>query len=318
MTASAPDGTTGSPPAVHHSHWSAFYNDPQLADFLLKRWCWHARAGHVDVARRPSWQQGRGTTSAALVHNSDPRIFERLTGMPCSLGLILELLGLRDEPEHSEVAAALRPGLDTRSAAIEVLRGWLMAEENSWPKLIADPQVDRLRLSWGEACQRWLEGDTTVDWQELAHHATDLLQAGNVMREVQNTLLRLLRQVSPPPRPDDDDAWRTLIVGNGIHSKFLVAQFRAGWTASDFAKEAELFQWFIQREKREPGGKFTEQTLCVAQQEWEQLPKDQAYIAKEEHFFKHSEQAFKPINAHLRGLLVQALDRAPFTDVIAG
>ncbi|MBD1554505.1 hypothetical protein [Pseudomonas typographi] len=67
------------PPSVP---WSLFHGDPQLADFFFKRWRWHAKAGHIEVSRRPFWRGGKGTASAALVHNAAPQVFCAVASTP--------------------------------------------------------------------------------------------------------------------------------------------------------------------------------------------------------------------------------------------
>jgi thioredoxin 1 len=291
-----------------NSSWSAFHGDPQLAEFLLNRLRWHAKAGHLEVSRRPYWRAGKGTTSAALVHNADPRVFERITGLPYSLGLVLELAAVRTVDEVEQIAAALRPGLDTENVAARVLRSWFLEPANRWPELIDDAEVNQLRLDWLNACEQWLSDQREVDWQSLAARAKALIRPEVVLRTVQNSLLEMFQKLCPPPPSSEVDTWISLTVGAGVHCKFMVAQSAFGWTASDFAKEVELFQWFTEREKQEPGGKFNDATLRVAQAEWAQLPKDLDYIAKEHYFFQHTESAFTPINARLRAMLVTHLN----------
>ncbi|WP_296260340.1 MULTISPECIES: hypothetical protein [unclassified Pseudomonas] len=289
---------------------NAFHGDPQLAEFLLNRLRWHARAGHLEVSRRPYWRAGKGTTSAALVHSADPQVFERITGLPYSLGLMLEWAAVRTLAEVDQIAAALRPGLDTEHVALRVLHGWFLDPANRWPELIDDPEVDQLRLDWLYACEQWLSEPRAVDWQPLAARAKALTQPGVALRTVQNSLLEIFQSLCPPPSSSEFSTWLNLTVGAGVHSKFMVAQFAFGWKAADFAKEVELFQWFTEREKQEPGGKFNDATLRVAQEEWAQLPKDLDYIAKEQHFFQNADSAFTSINARLRAMLVAQLEAA--------
>lgn len=291
--------------------WSAFYGDPQLAQFYFSRLRWHAKAGQILTSRRPTWKGGKGTISAAMVHSSDPELFERMTGLAYSLALALEMLQLTTEKDIDLIAEALQPGIDTQDVAANVMRDWFSAPACRWPELIGDKQVDDLRQQWIEACGHWLEDRRLSDFSELTDRMHGLVQPSNPLRTVQNTILESLIAMSPPPTGEDLDLWRSITLGRGIHSKFMVAQFALGWTASDFAKETELFSWFTERQKKEPGGQFTEATLRIAQEEWNQLPKDAKYIAKEEYFFEHINSALSPINEQLCNIMKSRLDSAP-------
>jgi len=291
--------------------WTSFYGDPQLAEFYFNRLRWHAKAGHILVSRQPTWRGGKGTISAALVHNTDPEIFERMIGVPYNLGLLLEMLNLTSEHDIDLLADALRPGLDTSDVAAHTMRDWFANPNCNWTAMIDDRAVDDLRLEWAAACSAWLQDKSWNNWPPLISRMRELLKPGNAMRAVQNTVLESLISLSPPPPPTAVSHWQSITLGRGVHSKFIVAQFACGWRASDFAKETELFQWFTERESKEPGGQFTEVTLRQAQEEWSRLPKDPEYIAKEEYFFEHINSALAPANEQLRNIMKRHLNAAP-------
>lgn len=292
------------------SEWTAFYGDPQLAQFYFNRLRWHAKAGQLLVSRQPRWKEGKGTVSAAMVHSSDPEIFERMTGLPYSLALILEMLQITTASDIDLIAEALQEGLDTRHIAAHVMRDWFSNPACGWTALIDDKQVDDVRQEWALACGEWLSNKQSNNADDLVVRMRKLIQPNEPMRTVQNTILESLIALSPPPAASSAGPWRSITLGRGMHSKFMVAQFALGWTASDFAKETELFQWFTERQKKEPGGQFTEASLSRAQQEWSLLPKDLDYIAKEEYFFKHLNSAMAPINEQLRNIFKRHLHAA--------
>ncbi|MFP3926513.1 hypothetical protein [Pseudomonas sp. W5-36] len=283
--------------------WTAFYGDPQLAQFYFNRLRWHAKAGQLLVSRQPTWSGGKGTISSAMVHSTDPEIFERMTGLPYSLAMLLEMLQLTSSNDIDFIADALPAGTATHNIAAHVMRDWFADPACRWSELINDKQVDDLRLEWIAACEKWLTGQNSNDATELNQRMRALLRPKDAMSTVQNTVLESLIALSPPPPTNSAGRWRSITLGRGVHSKFMVAQFALGWTTSDFAKETELFQWFTERQKQEPGGQFTEATLKVAQEEWSLLPKDHDYIAKEEYFFEHINSALAPINERLRNIV---------------
>lgn len=298
--------SSSTPPSL----WTAFYGDPQLAQFYFNRLRWHAKAGQLLASRQPTWNNGKGTVSAAMVHSSDPEVFERMTGLPYSLAMVLEMLQVTTTHEIDLIAEALQAGLDTQHVAANVMRDWFSNPECRWTDLIDDKQVDDLRQEWIAACGEWLSHKESDNAADLVARMRNLIQPNNAMRTVQNTVLESLIALSPPPIATNASAWRSITLGRGVHSKFMVAQFSLGWTASDFAKETELFQWFTERQKQEPGGQFTEVTLRLAQEEWSLLPKDLAYIAKEEYFFEHINSAMAPINEQLGNIFRKQLNAA--------
>ncbi|MGI4841188.1 MAG: hypothetical protein ACRYF9_26680 [Janthinobacterium lividum] len=291
--------------------WISFYSDPQLAEFYFNRLRWHAKAGHILVSRRPVWRDGKGTVSAAMVHNTDPEIFERMTGLPYNLGLLLEMLNLTRESDIDMIASALRPGLDTSDVPAHAMRDWFADPDCKWSAIIDDSSVDELRLEWATACSLWLQDKGWNGWAPLLERMSALLEPGNAMRAVQNTILESLISLSPPPPPSAVGPWKTITLVRGVHSQFIVAQFAYGWRASDFAKETELFQWFTERASKEPGGVFTEAALRQAQEEWGRLPKDAEYIIKEEYFFEHRDSALAPAIEQLRNIVKRHLHASP-------
>lgn len=292
------------------SQWNAFYGDPQLAQFYFSRLRWHARAGQLLVSRQPTWKEGKGTVSAAMVHSSDPEIFERTTGLPYSLAFILEMLQPTATSDIDLIAEALQAGTDTQDIAAHVMREWFTHPSCRWTQLISDKYVDDLRQEWALACAEWLTGKGADKAAELAERMQKQVRPDDAMRIVQNTVLESLIMLSPPPPASDIERWRRITLGHGVHTKFIVAQFALGWTTSDFAKETELFQWFTERQKKEPGGQFTKASLKLAQEEWSRLPKDLDYIAKEEYFFEHIDSALAPINELFRSFFKQHMATA--------
>ncbi|MEK6348133.1 MAG: thioredoxin domain-containing protein [Burkholderia sp.] len=78
------------------TRFEAFYGDNELREFLISRLRSAAINGSIVNAFMPYWQDGRGSISASLVHSSDPVIFERISGLPCSFACAIEFAGLKD------------------------------------------------------------------------------------------------------------------------------------------------------------------------------------------------------------------------------
>ncbi|WP_350312841.1 thioredoxin family protein [Dickeya fangzhongdai] len=70
--------------------WPAFYGDPSLHAFLAQRLTQHVAAGQVVRFGTPYWVDERGTISATLAHHESMTVFERVTGLPTAVAVILE------------------------------------------------------------------------------------------------------------------------------------------------------------------------------------------------------------------------------------
>ncbi|RJS93727.1 hypothetical protein D3260_06565 [Salinisphaera sp. Q1T1-3] len=270
--------------------WRAFYGDSQLRDFFYQRLRWHARAGHIDTWNAPRWHDGQGTISAAMVHDTDAELFERMTGMPYAFACVLEFLDVATRDQIDQLFDVLEPGCKLRDVAINLFSAWLAAPELPWAELINDSHIDGLRRQWLtlDAQRRRGEIVPAGEWRELRLAASHMVSGDDPYRTLQRHVAELIMCASPPPADDAHRAWRHLLLGLGSYAKVSMVRFLHGWRHQDFAMEMLLFRWFSEREAREPGGRFTPETLQQAQREWEAQPQDQEYIAREEAFHENA------------------------------
>lgn len=256
----------------------AFHGDSALRERLHRHLHELASQGRILRRRFPFWCEGRGTISAALSCSTRPDIVETQTGLPFSFACALEFLGLEWTPALVDwLFAELPVGMDVSQIALRLVQSHMADPEVDWREIIADPRLDALRQQWLRLTDRQLCGLPVAgtEWDALLLELGLLRSQGrNPERSVQDAVIDLLGTLSPPPA-HDNDLWVSAISLHGIYLLHVAVEHDQGWTHEDFAFEGRRGQWFLEREQREPGGRFTPERLEIFRQEWMQLHGDE-------------------------------------------
>jgi thioredoxin 1 len=255
----------------HHALRGAFHGDVGLRQELIERLRERGRTGAIVSRRVPFWLDGRGTISGALADSVRPDLLEARSGLPFSFACALEFLGLEwSEATIDAVFGEIRAGADLTMVAIILVRDVLADPEKDWALLIGDAQIDQWRQQWVRLIDRHTCGFAVAqnEWSEVVVGLGMLRSRGrDPARAVQDAFIDMLGLLSPPPA-HDDDLWVSALSLHGIYLLHVILAHDLGWRTEDFAFEGERGQWFMAREKSQPDGRFSEQALAQAQQEW--------------------------------------------------
>ncbi|SDH95817.1 thioredoxin 1 [Pseudomonas flavescens] len=299
----APESSAGE---VDDRLGGAFYGDAELKAFLFERLLRHAAAGQIVESRFPYWFEGQGTVSAALVHSANIEVFQRLAGLPPSLGCALHFAGLSLEADIREVVGAIQPGTRLEHVAPTLLQDWLADEQTPWQALLQKPALDDLRQRWLQLAR---DGASTQQWHSLRQEALDAISKGDPYCATQDAFLQLLANASPIPDPDNGSAWVTALL---LHGTLLVVrslQVEQGWSTEDMAVESLRYAWFKQREEKEPDGRFSDERLAELRSQWER--DNTSWLRLNQDFMERYPILRRPHNSRLRASLTAQLQSAP-------
>ena len=315
------EGVTASPEAPLQTNSDldmprsgAFHGDAELRDFLVARLGARALAGRVKASRMPFWIDGNGTISAALVGSADFSRFEGITGMPASFACALEF-GLNTDPSPEGLDAlmdAIPLGADLRDVAPRLMLALFDGSMGDWPAIINDEALDSLRVRWLALLGRNLTGREVKreEWNALAGALEALRSADHAPeRQVQDAVIDVLTALSPLPYPDDGASWARGMLLLGKYLLYVLAENRLGWKTEDYGLERFRDAWFTERQKREPEGAFTPETLELARGEW--MQDHGARQRRQDAFHGEFAQHMAPVNATVRACLTELLSRAP-------
>lgn len=299
--------TAATPAPASRTPWPSFYGDPSLHAFLAQRLKAHAEQGEIRLSFNPFWADNQGSISAALVHHDDPAVFERISGLPAAIGILLETQLFLTPQDVDALFSALTPGKDVSAVPLRWLHALLGDELLAWSAALSSEPLNQLRLSWLALAERWLNGDSLqeADWHPLITAESSLTLNEN--RELERHLLSLLTTLSPPPDAGDTGSW--LLVKTQIN--FAVAQFMQiadGWTPEERATPARRFAWFEQKQAEEPGQQLSDERLRELQEQW--LRENAEFSVKEQGFYARYAElqaAFhRPLNEELLRLFALA------------
>lgn len=293
--------------------WGAFYGDAELREFLIARLRSRAAAGRVSFSRVPFWLDGRGSISGALVGSAEFRVFEGITGLPASFACALEFCAPSD-PKPEDVEALLGgvlPGADLRGVAPRLAMSLFDGSLGDWSAILGDEALDALRLRWLDLSERTLAGqDVPREAWHALRSALDALYSKDKAPErmVHDELIHALTALSPWPHADDGAGWLVLS-GAGMYLLFVLAAGSRGCTLEEFGVERLRDSWFREREKQEPGGAFTDETLTLARAAWMEAH-GPLQLAYDVHLSRYAE-CMAPLNAKMRNRLAGLLSGAP-------
>ncbi|PAS98051.1 MAG: thioredoxin [Candidatus Dactylopiibacterium carminicum] len=249
----------------------AFHGDAELREWLLARLCRRAAAGCVDAANSSTWYDGKGSMTTAMVSHASAEVFTQVTGMPASFGAALEFCtpGAVDEQSVLRLLEDVRPGADLRQVGARLALHMLGDSMADWPALLG-AELDTVRTTWISLVNRKLAGESVgkAEWQALAS-ALEAVSAKPRApeRAAQTEILVSLRALTPLPASDDTGAWGGGLTYGGRFLKKVLAGSLLGWT-TEFGIEAFRDGWFQALEAKQPGGKFTQESLGDARNAW--------------------------------------------------
>ncbi|ATY90048.1 thioredoxin [Pectobacterium atrosepticum SCRI1043] len=301
---------TAQPLADTHVTWSTFYGDASLHTFLHQRLRQHAADGNIEHAFSPYWQDNKGSVSAVLAHSADIRIFERVTGLPAALGLLLEKLPSTTPEQVDALFAALAPGKTVDGVALQWLHHWLSHEENQWSDWLVDETVDGLRQQWVQAISRLLAGESVAEseWTALHQQAISWEEKAATELGLEKNIATILASLSPPPAASDADSWRSISTTLGF-ALAQILQIKDGWSREERATPDKRFRWFQAQEEATPSKKLTDEQITALREQW--LQENSDFSAKEDAFYQRYPQLSEAQKIPLQETLWELLRRAP-------
>ena len=286
--------------------YPAFYGDPELKEFLFFRLEQQALKGLVQASPHPFWLEGKGTLAAAMVHNADIEVFERISGIPAAVGHALDFVQARSPETIRSLSQALTVGTDLSRVPALVLLEYLKEPTFDWPGLLT-ADADALRCAWLKECKKHLQGEAVDEaaMDEIKRRAESLQQHPD--RAIQR-LAKVLLELSPVPGCNQHDQWAAIFRLAGDLS-FSVGQHQCGWTEEDRDMERRRFQWFSEREAQTATGKLSPEELTALRAQW--LAENGEYQAKEAAFIDNNLQGLQGVQVATRAHLIAAFKSAP-------
>lgn len=313
IQATAPaTATAADDAAAAASLGGAFYGDPELKDFLMQRLRRHAAGGEVVVSRFPFWHEGKGTVSAALVHSQNGQVFERVSGLPFSLGCALHFAGVVAEEHVAEVVGAIRPGSDVDGVAPALFEAWLDDASIDWPTLLEhNPAVVELREGWLRLCRAERAGEAVprAHWHALREVVQPLRNPRDPRKSAQYAFADMIAGLSPLPEPGDEGAWVGALLLMGTQLQYQILQVDQGWSGEQIATDELRFHWFEQRARRDAEGNLDQEQLRQLRAQWEGENAD--WMRLNDGFWRRMPELGTPRADRLRARLVELLEIAP-------
>lgn len=302
------------PPPAQHSEgleWGSFYGDEELRQFIAGRVLAHAEAGALQTGLQSFWLDGKGTTSAAMVHQPDSQAFARVTGLPIALARLIDRYAYLTPEDVEGLFAVLQAGKDFRQAPLRFMHWWLGGENVLWAGYLRDEPLKQLLARWQALCAERLAGRETSPeaWAAVGELAAALIPAfGEPNRQLEKSIAIILRDLAPTPATTDEEKWNSITI-NMHWVLFQYLQILDGWSDDDRATPNTRFAWFKEKERQSPTGKLTQDDIAALRNEWETT--HPAFIAKENAWHKNVEQLALPVNARMRQALNHILAGAP-------
>lgn len=286
----------------------AFYGDDELRQFFLNRWYDLADQGAIRVSRFPYWTDGHGTTSAALVKTAEAETFERLTGMPEGMGMVLDFVKATTSAQLEKIGAALPAGANVRGVPLRFVRLWLSDEQWVWPELIG-PEANSLRVEWLKAADTLLRNEKVSEetWTRIADLATSL-ESDDPLMVVQKHFAKVIKRLSPLPSASDA-IWGGLLLGVGTYLVVARGMYEAGFRGDEFSFESVRLAWY-QRECPDPENRTQEETNALharfASENADLVNRVQDRFTA---YLKDLRTHVQPLELRLQELLLQALPK---------
>ncbi|WP_052210187.1 thioredoxin family protein [Dickeya fangzhongdai] len=303
--------TLDNPPAASlrtDASWPAFYGDPSLHAFLAQRLTQHVAAGQVVRFGTPYWVDDRGTISATLAHHESMTVFERVTGLPAAVAVILESVPFLTPQQAEALFEVLTPDKDVWAVPLQWVRFLLSDACQPWSDWLQAPQLDALRKQWLALTDRYLSGQAVPahDWEPVRQYTSAWKAEPDATQELENALVDILAALSPAPVAAAE-TWQTL--RDPINAiLWQIAQIDAGWTPAERAVPAKRDLWFKAQEDLMSDQAPANEQFNAWQTQWQEENAD--FAAKEVGFYQTVDARLavleQPLQAHLLTLLRQS------------
>lgn len=291
--------------------WGSFYDDSELLAFIAARALRHASAGEITSAQSSYWLNGKGTLSAAMVHQPNSHAFERITGLPVALGHLMDRSEYLSNEEVDGLFKALRPGKDYRLVPIAFMQWWLSGAFFPWDNHLRAPELITLLAQWRALCDDRFAGRETPPeaWADIGNQATSLLPGYQTPdRQLEGIFATLLKHLAPLPVTTNDAGWG-VIAKNISWAHYHMMQIQSGWSDRDRATPSERMRWFMAKERQTQTGKLSHEEISQLREEWHSLHAE--FISKEKALHQNLSQLSQPINKALQTVLNRLLVAAP-------
>ncbi len=302
------------PPDDHAPRVSfgAFHGDESLKRFLVERLYRHLDDGDVHAYAFPSWADGSGTVSGALVHHASPDVFEGVTGLPYGFACALEFASLERRRDAEAIFDALTPGLDVRHVPLQLMCAWLGDGIIEWTQALDSAAHDALRRDWlALSCELADGADVAAErWAVLRKAAQALVTPdGDPYRQLEDELATVVAHLSPPPAVQDVGEWRAVLV-RSTYARARLVEHRAGWTKDDIALPLLRHRFFCKHVPVDAGGGYDMALFEAKRGEWERGKED--LLAREKALYEPEryEGLREGLCAPLRPVLADLLRRA--------
>ncbi|GJI87607.1 thioredoxin family protein [Duganella hordei] len=287
----------------------AFYGDDGLKQFLVERLFRHMNNGEVRASTIPSWIDGKGSISCALVHHTSPGVFERVTGLPYGFAYALELFFPEHRNEIEDVFTALTPGQDVRQVPFRLMRGVLGAEAIGWTKVLDSDPHETLRQRWLGLSGELADGANVpiARWIELSGMARAITTPDrDPYHQLEDHFASLVERLSPPPDAWDVGAWQG-VYRDARSVLALLVYHHEGWTRNDVAKPLLRHRFFEKHLPLDVDGRFDERLFEAKRAEWE--GDNVEFSAREKDFLGSGRfsETLAALNARLRPMLADIL-----------
>jgi thioredoxin 1 len=300
-------------PALPDDHaprtaFGAFHGDASLRQFLVERLYRHMDDGDVRASVFPSWADGSGTVSGALVHHASPDVFEGVTGLPYAFACALEFVSLERRQDAEGIFEALIPGREVERVPLQLMRAWLGDGVVEWTQALDSAPHDALRRDWLA-----LSGEPAGPaerWVALRKAARALVTPdGDPYRQLEDELATLVELLSPPPDAQDAGAWRA-ILARSTYARARLIEYRAGWTKEDTAQPLLRHRFFCKHVPVDADGAYDMALFESKRAEWE--GDNAAFLARENDFYQSGtyEETRIGLCAPFRPVLADLLRRA--------
>ena len=302
------------PPEDHAPRvaFGAFHGDESLKRFLVERLYRHMDDGEVQPHIVPSWQDGSGTVSGALVHHASPDVFEGVTGLPYGFACALEFTSPQRRQDAEAIFDALTPGLAVEHVPLQLMRAWLGDGAIEWTQALDSTPHDALRRDWLALSGEPAGGaDVPAErWVALRKAAQALVSPdGDPYRQLEDDLATLVEHLSPPPAAQEAGEWRSILLRSTFARARLV-EHRAGWTKDDIAQPLVRHRFFCKHVPIDADGGYDMALFEARRVEWESGKED--FLARENALYEPErfEGLREGLCAPFRPVLADLLRRA--------
>lgn len=250
--------------------WNAFYGDAELKQFFHQRIRTLAEDGQIEFSRFPRWTPEGGSLSAAFNKRSDPRVFERTTGMPISAGLAMEFAFIASPEATAALFEAIQPSADLSLVAPHLMLAWLGDTDTISAAFLGDMATDELRRDWAHGLRTMLDGELIPPsaWTSLRQRAQEIGKQLHSEKAIAKSAIEMLVRLCPPPEPDRAGAWLGILKLHGTYLALNRPLFAAGFTQRDFDLERIRDSFYRAAAGGRPGADLSKQELDALHARW--------------------------------------------------